>query len=248
MRSKAVWTAAAAAVIAMIFGGWQEAPAETFTITVENVSPNVLSPVPFIAHDAGFPLFVSGDPASAAIENVAETGNPAGVVAMATAALGTTVSDFAVAGGAPLHNGESATVRLDTTVAHRGLSFASMMGVSNDGFIGRSASNGAIDLFPGGTPLSAVILIEPDEVWDAGTEVNDELATSVGALGAGPLDGTPEGGVITVPHPGIVGDWDIPASRDWTGGTVARITIVPEPATLGLLALGGLALLRRRRM
>ena len=247
MRLKAVRAVAATAVVAMIFCGWTEAPAETFTITIENVSPNVLAPVPFIAHDGCFPLFVNGDPASSAIETLAETGSPAGVVDMATAAMGTTVSDFDVAGAGPMGPGESAMVMLDTTISHRWLSFASMIGISNDAFIGRSAANGAIDLFPGGVPLSTVILIEPAEVWDAGTEVNDELATSVGALGAGPEDGTPEGGVITVPHPGIVGDWDIPASRDWTGGTVARITIVPEPATLGLAALGALALLRRRR-
>jgi hypothetical protein len=221
------------------------ASAAQFQIKITNLSPNALSPAPFIAHDATFNLFDEGAPASAAIEAVAEAGNPAGVVSMAQAALGTSVADYAVAGAAPLTQNQSAMVTINTDMAHPWLSFASMMGISNDGFIGRATGDGAINLFPGGVPLNTTLIIMPSEVWDAGTEVNDELATTVGFLGG--LGGVDEHGVITKPHPGILGIGDLPTIYNWTGGSVASIQITPEPASLlSMLAIGG-AFLRRRR-
>lgn len=238
------WCLAATALAA-----WPAAAAaEQFQIRITNLSPNVLSPVPFIAHDGTFDLFDSGAPASSAIEAVAEAGDTTGVVNMAQAALGAGVADYAVAGAAPLMTGQSATVILNTTMARPLLSFASMMGISNDGFIGQTTGDGPINLFPGGTPFMGTLIVTPADVWDAGTEVNDELMTTVGALGG--AGGVDENGVITRPHPGILGvggPTGIPLSVNWTGGNVAMIEIVPEPTTLALLLAGGLCLRRRRR-
>jgi hypothetical protein len=78
----------------------------------------------------------------------------------------------------------------------------------------------------------------PEAVWDAGTEVNDELAANVPALGgAGSVD---ENAVVSIPHQGIQGVGDIPLGNDWTGGPVARITIVPEPSSAVLMSIAGL--------
>jgi hypothetical protein len=225
----------------------QPAAAEQFEITIENLSPNVLTPAPFIAHDAGFDLFDSGSMVSAEVELLAEDGIPDGVVDLATGGLGDTVADFGVAGSMPIHPGESASVMIETDMAHPYLSFASMLAFSNDGFIGWAYGDGAKDLFPGGTPFMGVFMVTPDGVWDAGTEVNDELAGHVPALGAPLGAGVDEHGVLMRPHGGILGVGDIPIERNWTGGDVARITIVPEPASLALLGLGSLLLGMRRR-
>lgn len=219
------------------------ASADMFQITIENLGPNVLTPAPFISHNAAFDLFSAGAPASASVEALAEDGMVAGVLADAAAA-GANVADVQVAGAAPIPPGGSAMIMLNADAAHPWLSFASMLAVSNDAFIGVATGDGAIDLYPGGSPFNGVIMLTHREVWDAGTEVNDELAINVPALGgAGSVD---ENGVIFAPHAGILGVGDIPLSFNWVEGDVARITIVPEPATLSLLGLGLFALLRRR--
>lgn len=227
------------------------ARAEVFQVTIENLSQNVLTPAPFITHDSSFDLFDEGVVASGNLERLAEDGLFAGVVAQANLALGAAVLDIQVAGGAPILPGGSAMVTIQADVAHPWLSFASMLAFSNDAFIGGAAGDGAIDLFPGGSPFVGELLIQPAEVWDAGTEVNDELAINVPALGAGVEAGTPEGGVIVLGHPGIQGVGDIPLANNWLGEPVARITIVPEPSTLTMLAaiglVGLLVLIRRKR-
>jgi hypothetical protein len=226
--------------------------AETFTIKIENLSPNVLTPVPFISHNGSFNLFDGGSAASSAVEVLAEDGVPSDVEGLAVAAQGAgDVLDYAIAfgPGAPpvLPPGTSVTVNVDADLAHPWLSYLSMLAISNDAFIGGAAGDGAIDLFPGGNPLVGSFVLTHLDVWDAGTEVNDELAAHVPALGAGLDAGVAEGGVITRPHPGLLGVGDIPGGANWIGGDVARITITPEPASVLLVALGGLAICRRRR-
>lgn len=218
------------------------AQAEQFEITIQNISPNVLSPAFFGSHDGTWDLFDEGATASAAVEAVAEGGNTGPMVADAMAAPG--VYDYGVAGMAPLFGGESASVTIMADLAHPYLSYASMIGVSNDGFIGGAIGDGAIDLFPGGVPFSGTIILTHLDVWDAGTEVNDESADTVGALGG--MGGVDEFGVITQPHPGILGIGDIPLSFNWVPGDVAAVTIVPEPSALALAVVGALFAFRRR--
>jgi len=216
----------------------EPASAQPFKITITNLSPNVLSPTAFITHNAGFDLFDEGSAASPEVQLLAETGNNTGVLGLAS--LSASVLDYAAATGGVLHQGSSGMALIDADAAHPLLTFMAMMGVSNDGFIGGTTGDSPISLFSGNTPQGGTYIISPADVWDAGTEVNDELATSVGALGAGPTDGVDENGVIHKPHPGILGIGDIPISFNWTGGPVARINIdpVPEPSTFLLLGIG----------
>ena len=142
-------------------------------------------------------------------------------------------------------------VTIEADPDHPWLSFASMAALSNDAFIGGAYEDGAINLFPGGSRFIGELVIQSEQVWDAGTEVNDELTASVPGLGAGIEAGTPEGQVIKLGHYGIKGIGDIPLSANWVGGPIAALTIVPEPSTLSMLAaigsVGLLALIRRRR-
>lgn len=212
-----------------------------FSVTFFNIGPQPLAPVFFATSNASFDIFTNGTAASSAIEMEAEEGSPTGLLALAGAA-GANVMSFGATTGGPFMPGESRSFTLTADTAHRWFQFASMLGITNDAFIGSAlgVGDGQIDLFQGGTPLTADFTLSFENVWDAGTEVNTELLAHVPPnTGAG----VSQGGVITQPHEGITGRGDIPLSRDWYGGNVARVTIAPVPEPGTLLTLGGLVLL-----
>ena len=222
------------------------ASAVTFTVTVTNLGPQPLAPVFYATSNTSFDIFTNGAAASSAIEMEAEEGSPTGLLGLASAA-GSNVMSFGATTG-PFLTGQFRTFTIDADLSHRWFQFASMLGMTNDAFIGSAIGVGdnQIDLFQGGQPITATFTQSFLNVWDAGTEVNSELLAHVPPnMGAG----TTEGGVVMQPHEGITGRGDISTSFDWYGGDVARITIapVPEPATLSALALGVVALLRRRK-
>ncbi len=227
------------------------ASAAAFQITIKNLSNNVLSPTPFISHNTAFDLFDKNAFASTELEMLVEDGVTSGVVSLANAAKGIgDVASVVVTSGGPILPGESRTVSLTADPAHPLLTFASMLMYSNDAFIGAAAGDSSFSLFHNGLPIQANFIISFLDVWDAGTEMDDELAVHVPGLGSLFGAGLPENGKITQPHLGITGTNDIPLSRDWYGYDVAQIIIVPEPSSLAVLAAGmaGVVALVRRRL
>ncbi|NEO70017.1 spondin domain-containing protein [Moorena sp. SIO3H5] len=137
----------------------------------------------------------------------------------------------------------------------RYFSYAGMIFPTNDGFIANDDSK-AIEVFDGdGNFLGADFIVLGSEVWDAGTEVNDEDPVNVPYDLANLFSSTPEGGVVQR-HPGLLpagsggivdfefnGAQFVNADFSAPDYQIARITIeqvtVPAPSsTLGLLALG----------
>jgi len=233
-------------LIAQGFGA--ESQAALFKITLINHSSNVLTPVPFITHNSAFDLFNEGVAASPEVEALAENGVFSGVVDLA--ASSGDVLDYQVAfyNSGPLLPGKSATVTIEADELHSNMSYMSMLAVSNDAFIGGAAGDGAISLYSNGTPSSGNYLIMSQNVWDAGTEVNDELAANVPGLGgAGSID---ENGVIFLPHAGIQGIGDIGPEYNWLGGNVAEVSVevVPIPGAVWLLGSALVVFLGIRRI
>ena len=119
----------------------------------------------------------------------------------------------------------------------RFLSYGAMVFPSNDAFIGDESP---IELFDeAGNFIGTSFTILGDQVWDAGTEVNDELFASLPFSAAGVLQGTPEGGTVQL-HPGLLppgegGIVDFPgfANADFgaPGYEVARIQVFAEHLT-----------------
>lgn len=200
-----------------------------------------LSPPVFVTHSVAYSAFNVGQTAPETIWRIAEGGDRSFLLGEVNALVGTSVLSVAAPLSAPLPQQESVSVVVQADASHRLLSFASMLGWTNDGFIG---VNG-LDL----STITGTVTINLFG-YDAGSERNNEANGFLGALGLGNARDL-EGGVITN-HLGIRGDSNAPAAWNWLPGAAASLTItpVPEPGTWALMLAGGLPLLGlvRRRL
>jgi hypothetical protein len=272
MKPYALAKAVLTACIGLSAGAAQAADV-TFTFT--NIAPTGgvgVAPLWLGLHDGSFDTFDVGAAASTAIERSAEDGNS-----------GVLTSNFAsqVAGGlqttlpnGPRFPGATSSFTLhnvDLTGSNRYLSYAAMVVLSNDFFIGNDNAK-AIDLasLAHGGSLS-LSLGGAGHVYDAGTEQNNfaySLANGAFGIGGGQTaanQGIDEHGVVHVvtgiPYLSFADNGNfVPANFDWTAlnfnnqQAIGRLDIsvaaVPEPETYAML-LAGLGLLgwtaRRRR-
>jgi len=190
-----------------------------YEVTVTNVTRDQrFTPILVVAHRSGVRLFELGQPASAELEVLAETGDTGPF----ETALASKPGVHGVATGTGLL-GPGMTTKIRVS-GHRfdRVSLAGMLIPTNDAFV---AINGAGPF--GHRARSSFAL-----AYDSGTEVNDELCSSIpgpdfsecGGPGGG---GAPEGdeeGFVRI-HEGIhgVGEFYAPG-RDWRN-PVAKVSI-----------------------
>ena len=181
-----------------------------YEVTVTNMThAQVFTPVLVVTHKKGVKLFTPGEPATDELAQLAEGGDVAPLADLLDS-MGNRVGAIAVSEGGPFGAGESRKILVPASHRYNRLSLASMLAVTNDGFI---ALNGVHTRFG--------MLTSP--VYDAGTEINDELAANIpgpGGEGYNPADGE---GFVHI-HRGIHGIGDLVESRmDWRN-PAARIT------------------------
>jgi hypothetical protein len=191
-----------------------------YEVTVTNLTNATgITPILVATHVPGIRLFELGSPASPELEKLAEEGMVGPLETLLSATPG--VRDVADS-GAPLGPGQSVSVMVSTNGHFDHVSVAAMLVPTNDGFF-------AVNGMPGPRGNEAVVYYSPG--YDAGTEVNDELCSSIpgpfymecGGPGGGGDAGGGEGYVHI--HRGIHGIGDFMASvRDWRN-PVARIVI-----------------------
>lgn len=208
-------------------------------------------------HNGSFDLFDSGSAASMGLQRLAEDGDNSVLGNDLTSSGHGSIHGVVISGGAipPFAPGDTGSLVFSVNPfdpMNQYLSFAAMVIPSNDAFIG-NGNPLMIPVFDGGGGfLGGTYTILGSMVWDAGTEVNDEVPAHTAFFGqTTPDTGVDENGVVAL-HPGFKpagmgGILDDPmfGSADFTqnGYAVAEITVsvVPEPQTYAVLAALGLA-------
>lgn len=201
------------------------APARTYRVTIENLTPargpgasQVLSPALVVVHDRTFDLFTVGERASQSVIDVAEDA----ITTTGTSLLGQEAGVEAVtAEGTPTPPGGRFSFEITATGDARFLSLVTMLVNTNDAFTGLDAVR-----LTGGTKTYRVF------AYDAGSEVNDQLRANIPGpcCGDGSRGGTTENLTIRH-HEGILantGDltpemWGWPMNQPVALVTVERI-------------------------
>ncbi|NNE36028.1 MAG: hypothetical protein HKN13_12370 [Rhodothermales bacterium] len=199
-----------------------------YEVTIINMSHSQpFSPGVLVTHDASASLFSGGSAASEGIRLIAENGDPSTAAMALGGADG--VSDVE-ATMAPVHRKggpgpDKLTAYITASDGARYLSLAAMLICTNDGFIGLDS----VELPKG--PETAVYF---PGAYDAGTEANDELYTSVvdPCGGIGPIAVAPDGqnnrtatSDVVASHPGFTGAGDLDADAYNWRNKVARVTV-----------------------
>ncbi len=189
------------------------ASAAEFSVTVKNLTHGTwFTPLLITAHDRSTDLFETGQPASEALQAMAEGGDISGLLAYAD---GRGADSVANPGGGLLAPGAVVPdVFFDTDRSrNRYLSIVAMLLPTNDGFVGLDSLR--IPIIPGTYTYYL-------NGYDAGTEVNDEIITGGGAPGEPGIPADPGGfagtggiGATDIEankkvhiHPSVVGDTD----------------------------------------
>ncbi|WP_345868980.1 spondin domain-containing protein [Shewanella algae] len=189
----------------------QLSQAAQLEISINNLTHgNHFTPLLIAAHDGNSHLFQAGEPASSALQKMAEGGDISELQQAVTANNGVIVANPAAGLLAPGAKVEK--VMLDSgALTH--LSLVAMLLPTNDAFVGLDGWE-----IPS-TPGSYTLYLK---AYDAGTEANDEQITGGGAPGVPGIPAAPDGmggqngtGVMDDSsndrvhiHPGLLGDTD----------------------------------------
>lgn len=195
---------------------------QTYDVTVTNLTAHqVFTPLLIASHPHDTQLFQVGQPASEALEQVAEGGDTS-----------TLATELTTTGGAldvvplmePLLPGASVTVQIDTDEESAHISVIGMLVPTNDGFVALNSAH---------VPETSETIRVP--AYDAGTEANDEMCANIpGPSGICEGEGFNPGregaeGFVHI-HRGMHGSPELDAATyDWRN-PVAQITIQAVPA------------------
>ncbi|MEB3342385.1 spondin domain-containing protein [Okeania sp.] len=204
------------------------------------------SPVWVGFHNGGFDLFDINEVASEGLERIAEDGSPDGIATeFVNSEAGSTAGVISSPNG-PFTQGNTGIQAFEVDETQDTFfSYASMILPSNDAFIGNESAL-AYEVFDNtGNLLEVDFIVSGNRVWDAGTEINDEIPENTVALGQeDPNTGVDEAGTVRF-HPGFIGsvreegsdlggiltarpDADFTTQNDGENFEIARITVLED--------------------
>jgi hypothetical protein len=238
------------------------ATAATLRVTVDNLGPELgapITPLWFGVHDGSFDLFDVGSAASVPLERIAEDGTVDPLAAAFNGVAQGTVFGPTIPEITPGET-SSRTFTINPKPSEElYFSYAAMVVPSNDAFVANENPFQFKIFDDNGNFTGADFVVPGALVWDAGTEVNDELEETTAFFGqTTPDTGTPENGTVQL-HPGFdpngrILSSDRFANADFTAPdyNIARIRIeeVPEAGTEAVMLLGivSLGCFWRRRL
>ncbi len=179
----------------------------TLEVTITNVMRGAVLTPPIVANTRGrTAIFELGQPASDALERLAEGGETMPLAQAFSSTSGAVVHEH----DAPILPLQSITFEMTVPVRSY-VTVGSMLLPTNDAFAARNA-----------IPLHKIVRnAVPIFAYDAGTEINDEICASIpGPLPCGNGQGYESGGGegLVYSHTGIHGEAEILASTyDWRG-------------------------------
>lgn len=192
-----------------------------YEVTIVNTTYNQsFTPLLLATHRPTVSIFAAGTPASPQLRTLAEGGDVTPLKTLLDSLPQVTAT---VAGDALLGPGKTISFRIQANPLRDRLSLAAMLIPTNDAFVALNAVSLPV---PGSGPTSL-----DAAAYDAGTEVNDELCSSIpgpffaecGGPGGGAQVGGGEGFVHV--HRGMHGVANFQAaSRDWRNA-VAQVSV-----------------------
>ncbi len=199
----------------------------SFQVTFTNMTQGQPMTAPVVAiHDPSVHLFQIGEPASDAIQVIAEMGNNGPLVEFATANPDV-VSAAGESGATPLLPGASSTITLNTEASNQVFSAVNMIICTNDGIAGVDS----VELPSGSDPV--VIMSLP---YDAGTRDNQDDSYS---FFPPPCRTRADGTMVDVveapledprvaigPHPGQTATPNTPAGANWDFATSDEVLMI----------------------
>lgn len=182
-----------------------------YEVTVTNLTAGqVFTPVVAVVHKKDINLFTLGQPVSEELAELAESGATGPLVSLLESNPrkfgGVAVSD------GPFFPGESVVVQLPASKNYSRLSLASMLAITNDGFV--SLNN-----------VAARTYLSYSPVYDAGSEPNTEMMNTIPGTGGVGYNADEDGEGFVHIHGGIhgIGDLDNYSQLDWKN-PAAKIT------------------------
>ncbi len=188
---------------------------ETYKITIINLTPGQpMAPVMAATHRAGMSFFEVGQPPSDELAMLAEAGNGKPMAEKLLTMPG--VSDAQVSTMGLTFPGKTTTMMITAKRGSEKMSIGAMLGATNDAFFAVTD----VDLPKGRQPVTYMA-----NAYDAGSETNDELRSTVAGLGGEGYSPNDSGEGFVHIHNGVHGVGDLNAAVfDWRN-PVAEIVI-----------------------
>lgn len=186
-----------------------------YKVTVSNLTPGQpFAPVMAAIHRSGISIFETGQEPSDELAMLAEAGNGQPMADELLTMRG--VSDAQISTTGLTFPGKSTTVMVSATRGAEKVSVGAMLGATNDAFFAINDMS-----LPKGRHVATYLA----NAYDAGSETNDELSSTVAGLGGEGYSPNDSGEGFVHIHGGVHGVGDlVAATRDWRN-PVAKIVI-----------------------